>query len=188
MPGTKAGRPFTYQSESERPRTVSVRIPRELYEELETRVKQRRTTMSEALLEGVRLWLDTPADPRDLLSSDNRNTVMQELQEQLQEMVDTAVRLALIEGRRPAIMAPEAPAPTKEEIPSYNGHTVIQGRGSKGERILHLLQSHPEGLTRNQIRAYLDTDEDVGDTLQGMQRRGKVRGEGSRTQKRYFPV
>src|SRR2546427_11081493 len=88
MAANKAGRPFTYQSADERPRTVSVRIPRELYEPFEARVKQRRSTMSEALLEAARLWLDTPADPRELLSSDSSNTVIPQLDELIEEAVE----------------------------------------------------------------------------------------------------
>src|SRR6266699_5197211 len=134
MAGTKAGRPFTYQSEEERPRTVSVRIPRELYEPLEARVKQRRTTMSEALLEAIRLWLETPADPRDLLPSDDNNTVIP----QLDELVEAAVERIL--AQRHATQAPvptapaQAPAPPRDEIPSYNSTTVIQrtGPGEEG--------------------------------------------------------
>ena len=36
------------------------------------------------------------------------------------------------------------------------------------QRILSLLQSHPEGLSAEQIRAYLKPDKNIGDTLQGI--------------------
>src|SRR6266581_2054739 len=137
MAGTKTGRPFTYQSEDERPRTVSVRIPRELFQQLEARVNQRRTTMTEALLEAARLWLDTPADPRELLSSDSSNT-------------------------------------------------VIQGQGSMRQRILSLLYEHQEGLNAEQLRAHLNPEKPIGDTLQGMRKAGVVRFEGSGKARRYF--
>jgi len=134
MEGTKTGRPFTYQSEDERPRTVSVRIPRELFQQLEARVNQRRTTMTEAILEAVRLWVETPADPRDLLPSDNSNTVIP----QLEELVEAAVERYLAkrhatQDTEPTAPAP-APAPTRDEIPSYNSTTVIQhtGPGEEG--------------------------------------------------------
>jgi len=186
MAANKAGRPFVYQSEDERPRTVSVRIPRELYDQLERQVKQRRFTMSEALLEAARLWLDTPADPRDLLPSDDNNTVIP----QLEELVEAAVERHWAQRHAtqpptPTAPAP-APAPARDDIPSYNGNTVIQGRGSMRQRILTLLYEHQEGMSAEQIRAYLNTDKPIGDTLQGMQRSGVVRVEGSGREKRYF--
>ena len=186
MPGTKLGRPFVYQSDDEKPVSFSVRIPRELYGPAKSYADRHRMTLTELLLDGLRLRLETPADPRDLLASDKSNTVMQELQEQLQEMVDTAVQLALIEGRRPVVMAPEAPAPPREEIPSYNGNTVIHGRGDMRRRILDLLYDHQEGLSSEQLRAFLKPEKPIGDTLQGMRRQGVVRTEGSGKAMRYF--
>ena len=87
-----AGRPPTYQSAEERPVTVSLRIPRGLYDEVQRYVAMRpRMTLTEFLLDSMRLKLETPTDPRDIVLSDD-NTVIQELQ----EMVDTAVQNALI--------------------------------------------------------------------------------------------
>ncbi len=54
------------------------------------------------------------------------------------------------------------------------------------QRIRRLLESHPEGLTGNHISAFLDPGKNLGDTLQGMQRQGVVKVEGSGKQKRYF--
>jgi hypothetical protein len=77
----KKGRPFVYQSEDEKPVAVSLRLPRDLYDRVEQYVKMHLgTTLTEFLLDGVRLRLDTPADPRDLILSDD-NTVIQEVQE-----------------------------------------------------------------------------------------------------------
>ena len=77
----KKGRPFVYQSDTEKPVTVSVRLPRDVYDRVERYVKMHPgTTLTEFLLDGVRLRLDTPADPRDLILSDD-NTVIQEVQE-----------------------------------------------------------------------------------------------------------
>lgn len=87
-----AGRPPTYQSAEERPVTVSLRIPRGLYAEVQRYVAMRpRMTLTEFLLDSMRLKLETPTAPRDIVLSDD-NTVIQELQ----EMVDTAVQNALI--------------------------------------------------------------------------------------------
>jgi len=54
------------------------------------------------------------------------------------------------------------------------------------QRILTLLGEHPEGLSTEQIRAYLTPDKPIGDTLQGMRTSGVVRTEGSRKDMRYF--
>src|SRR5512134_740459 len=78
-----AGRPLTYHSTDERPVSVSVRIPRELYAQVQQRVQRQRMTLSEAILDGLHLWLETPADLREVFLSDESNTVMQQLREEL---------------------------------------------------------------------------------------------------------
>ncbi len=79
-------RPPTYHTDAEKPVTVSVRIPRALYAQAQQYVSMRRTTLTEVLLDGLRLRLETPADPRDVLVSQD-NTVMQELQEMIRAAV-----------------------------------------------------------------------------------------------------
>jgi len=125
----KKGRPFVYQSDTEKPVTVSVRLPRELYDQVERYVKMHPgMTLTEFLLDGARLRLDTPADPRDLLLSDD-NTVIQELE----EMVEAVVQKVLARERTapPALDTPprtpeqEAPAQPVADL-SYNGNIVIQ--------------------------------------------------------------
>jgi hypothetical protein len=208
MAGSKAGRPFVYQSEDERPITVSVRIPRELYEQLDARRKQRRTTMSEALLEGARLWLDTPADPRDLILSDD-NTVIQEVQGMIRAAVQAEIgKLTAYFGPNrtrahlmPELETPSAPTPALDQALaepaselSHDDNTVIQEgsaqprerRGSMRQRILTLLSKHSEGLSAEEMRVYLKPEKHLGDTLQGMQRKGVVRVEGRGREKRYF--
>jgi hypothetical protein len=131
-----AGRPPTYQSKDERPVSVSVRIPRALYGQLQQRANQRRLTMTEALLEGAQLWLDTPADPREVLLPDNGNTVIQEWEDRfaamatrLQTQIDTALQAALTRIQRAAPAAPLHPTldyPASAVMPYDNGNTVLQ--------------------------------------------------------------
>src|SRR5437879_1838069 len=73
--------------------------------------------------------------------------------------------------------------------------TVIQGKvsakrpsrpSSKREPILKLLREHPEGLSTEQIRAYLSPEKPIGDTLQGLRRGNLVRTEGSGREMLYF--
>ena len=130
----KKGRPFVYQSDTEKPVTVSVRLPRELYDQVERYVKMHPgMTLAEFLLDGARLRLDTPADPRDLLLSDD-NTVIQELE----EMVEAVVQKVLARERTapPALDTPprtpeqEAPAQPVADL-SYNYNTVIQEKAPR---------------------------------------------------------
>src|SRR5437879_12570760 len=83
-------RPPTYHTDAEKPITVSVRIPRALYAQAQQYVSMRRTTLTELLLDGLRLRLETPADPRDILVAQD-NTVMQELQEMIRAAVQREV-------------------------------------------------------------------------------------------------
>ena len=132
-----AGRPPIYLSETERPVSISLRIPRELHEQVQQQVHLRRMTLTEAILEGLRLWLETPADPRDLLSSDNSNTVMQHIQ----ELVNAAVQAALATGYGPPTHPPARAAagkpsndihPASDDIQHYD-NTVLQENATSEE-------------------------------------------------------
>lgn len=90
----KLGRPFVYQSEDEKPVTVSLRLERSLYEQVQQRIRVKRMTITEAIKDALQLWLEMPEDPRDVILSDN-NTVIPELEHMIQERVDKAVQEAL---------------------------------------------------------------------------------------------
>jgi hypothetical protein len=126
----KKGRPVVYQAEDEKPVTVSLRLPRDVYDRVARYVKRHPgMTLTEFFLEGARLRLDTPADPRDILLSDD-NTVIQEVQEMIRAAVQAEIgKLSDFLGPRfspPGDMpAPEAPAPPVSDL-SYNGNMVIQ--------------------------------------------------------------
>ena len=70
--------------------SVTLRFPRDLYEQAQHHAQQRRTTLTELVLEGVRLRLETPIDPRDILVSQD-NTVMQELRQMIADEVQAAL-------------------------------------------------------------------------------------------------
>ena len=193
----KKGRPFVYQSEEEKPVTVSLRIPRDLAEQAKRYVSLRHSmTLTDLLLDGLRLRLDTPTDPRDLILSDD-NTVIRELE----EMVDAAVQRALAKERTArgaldssvAASAPEVAVQPDADL-SHNGNAVLQEevprsvgkRGAMRQRILTLLQDRPEGLSAEQIRAYLQPERPLGDTLQGMKVQGKVHTRKEGKALRYF--
>jgi hypothetical protein len=63
---------------------------------------------------------------------------------------------------------------------------VGRPRGEMGERIVALLDEHPEGLSAEEIRAYLKPEKPLGDTLQGMRVQEKVQTRGRGKDTRYF--
>jgi hypothetical protein len=86
-------------------------------------------TLTEFVLDGIQLRLDTPADPRDLILSDD-NTVIQEVQEMIRAAVQAEIgKLSDFLGPRFSTpgdtSAPEAAAPPGTDL-SYNGNTVLQ--------------------------------------------------------------
>ena len=146
----KRGRPFAYESDAEKPVTVSLRIPRDVYEQAKRYVGMRHPmTLTDLLLDGLRLRLDTPADPRDIILSDY-NTVIQELQEMIQAAVQAEIgKLSDFMGPhfKPAelIPAPESPAEpirgshlgeaaTHVEDSSNYDNTVLQEDGDAAVR------------------------------------------------------
>ena len=121
-------RPPTYHTDAEKPVTVSVRIPRALYAQAQQYVSMRRTTLTEVLLDGLRLRLETPADPRDVLVSQD-NTVMQELQEMIRAAVHKEIGTLsdfLGPQARAAGLLPTPAAPPRGGIQHYENTTVIQ--------------------------------------------------------------
>ena len=119
----KLGRPFTYRAEEERPVTLSLRVPRTLAERLKRYAAEHRQSVSELILEGIEWRLDTPADPRDIQTSDDNNTVIQ----QLQGMVDAAVEAALAKREHEApVVRRDTIQPARDDIQYYDNNTVIQ--------------------------------------------------------------
>lgn len=211
MATKKAGRPFVYESEDERPVTVSLRVPHDLYGQVQRYVHLRpQMTMTEFLLDAARLKLETPTDPRDIILSDD-NTVIQELQ----AMVDAAVEAALARRNDQGVPTVgsqhDAPVlvynPKTVPEPSYDDNTVIQDReepeskptsmrhrkggrprSAAGQQILDVLATHPEGLTADELRVYTKATKPLGDILGGMRKTGAVRTEGAGKATRYFSV
>src|SRR5207244_11551084 len=123
-------RPPTYHSDDERPTTVSVRIPRELYHQAKAYAVQRRTTITELLLDGLRLRLETPTDPRDIVVAQD-TTVLQELQEMIRAAVQQEIgtlRDFLGPQARAAGLLPTlaAAAPPRAGIQHYGNTTETQ--------------------------------------------------------------
>ena len=121
-------RPPTYQSDEEKPVTVSVRVPVELYAQAKAYAGQRRMSLTDLLLDGLRLRLETPADPRDVLVSQD-TTVIQELQEMIRAAVHKEIGTLsdfLGPQARAAGLLPTPAAPPSGGIQHYENTTVIQ--------------------------------------------------------------
>ena len=58
--------------------------------------------------------------------------------------------------------------------------------GAMRQRFLALLGEHPEGLSAEQIRAFLQPESPLGDTLQSLRKREQVRTQGKGKDMRYF--
>src|SRR6266516_5385023 len=77
----KRGRPFTYQSEDEKPVTVSLRIPRDLYDRMSRYAARHWQSVTELLLDGLTWRLEQDDPRRESIGemSYYDNTVLQEL-------------------------------------------------------------------------------------------------------------
>lgn len=202
-------RPPKYASEADKPVSVTLRLPRELYDQAQQHAKRRQTTLTELVREGLQLRLETPTDPRDILATQDI-TVMQELE----QMIDARVYIILAaEGFHASASAPTTPGqqgkdnsktqhygntimPIAEATPQASpGNPALAStatrrggrpRSALGQRILELLAAHPDGLSAEQIRGFLTPDKPLGDLLAGMRRLGTVRTEGQGRTLRYF--
>ena len=83
-------RPPKYASEEDKPVSVTLRLPRDLYDQAQQHAKRRQTTLTELVREGLQLRLVTPTDPRDILATQDI-TVMQELRQMIAEEVQAAL-------------------------------------------------------------------------------------------------
>src|SRR3989442_14586408 len=126
----KRGRPFTYQSEEERPVTVSLRIPRDLAERMKRYAARYRQSVTELLLDGLK-WQLEQEDPRAQSSSDMEyydNTVLQELTKSA-HLVDESIPFDEDLG-----VFPETKAQPASDISNYN-NTVIQEKASGVKKV-----------------------------------------------------
>jgi hypothetical protein len=73
-----------------------------------------------------------------------------------------------------------------EEVEEPGQRQTRRPRGEMRQRIVALLSEHPEGLSAEEIRVYIQAEKPLGDTLQGMRRQGKVHTRGQGKDMRYF--
>jgi hypothetical protein len=199
-------RPPKYASEEDKPVSVTLRLPRDLYDQAQQHAKRRQTTLTELVREGLQLRLETPTDPRDILATQD-STVMQELR----QMIADEVQAALVAQR---FQTPETTAPRQREDNSKTlhysntpqeqtyepepGHSLVtepaparkggRPRSAVGQQILDLLAAHPEGLSADELRVYLKATKPIGDILSGMKKTGAVTTQGEGKPLRYVVV
>ena len=197
-------RPPKYPSDEAKPVGLSLRLPRALYDQAQRHAKRRQTTLTQVVIEGLQLRLATPADPRDILATQD-NTVMQELRQMIADEVQAALAALRVQTpeRTPARQREDSSktqhysnaAPVQASAPEP-GHSMVtepaptrkggRPRSRLGQQILDLLAAHPEGLSAEQLRGALTPSKPLGDTLAGMRRLGTVRTEGAGRALRYF--
>ena len=188
-------RPPKYESEAEKPVNVSLRLPRDLYDQAQHHARRRHTTLTELIVEGLRMRLEAPTDPRDIIAAQDI-PAMQELK----QMIAAEVH-AILAAQRPPIAepAPETSAPPARTFSHGKHNTVMQkgisasqrGRGRPSilrQPLLELLHKHPEGLSALELKVHLKTDKHIGDTLAGMRRSGVIKVEGEGNRRRYFAM
>jgi hypothetical protein len=83
-----------YTRDDEKPVSVSLRLPRDLYDQAQHHADRRRTTLTALMVEGLRLSLETPLDSRDIVVLHD-NTVRQELE----KIIDARIQAALAAQR-----------------------------------------------------------------------------------------
>jgi hypothetical protein len=106
-------RPPKYASEEDKPVSVTLRLPRNLYDQAQQHAKRRQTTLTELVREGLQMRLETPTDPRDILATQD-STVMQEVRQMIADEVQAALAAQRTRAPDPS---PPTPAP-------HNGHTA----------------------------------------------------------------
>ena len=114
------GRKPLYQSDAERPVSLCVRVPHSLYEQVQYHMDMRGMSLTDATLDALRLWVETPADSRDTGAPLSGNTIVLQ---QLEERV--GARLGALEAAL-ATLRVEAAASTDTILYDNSNASVIQ--------------------------------------------------------------
>jgi hypothetical protein len=188
----KLGRPFTYQSDTERPVTVSLRVPRGLYDRLARYADRHRKSITGLLLEGLSWRLEQGRSEREESQASPLyygNTVLQELARPV-HLIDECVPFDEDLAPTPPVRSRHAP-----EILHYDNTVIPEKETRRGGRrstlrgpIIELLRAHPEGLSAVEIKVYLGVDKHIGDTLSGMMKNRVIRKERSGKTVRYYAL
>ena len=187
--GRPVGRPKTKDY-----KTISLKMPQALLDRVQIYAGQHRQTISELIRDGLE-WRITEGDPRWPSRPDKRysgNTALDELAQPV-HLLDEHIPFDEDGSYASAAVAP----PVAEMM--HEGNTVLQrkisqpqGSRKRGrpdtmrQRILAQLSEHREGLSAEELRAYLKPEKPIGDVLQGMRTSGVVITRGRGKAIRYF--
>jgi hypothetical protein len=139
---------------------------------------KRSEALRVAATEGARFLLARQETPTQFSRQPENDTAVQSAA--LKEAVDTNRQT------RNVPQAPGKPTAPQEPVPSAAAHPTPRApRGAMRQRILALLSAQGEGLSAEEIRAYLKPEKPIGDTLQGMRKAGVVKTRGSGKDMRY---
>jgi hypothetical protein len=123
------GRKPVYQSDDEKPVMLSLRIQRDLADKLKRYAERHRQSITDVVIDGIQIRLETPADPRDLILSDD-NTVLQEVQEMIRAAVQAEIGKlnTFMESASGALKLTPAPEAPPEPAPAllHDSNTAIQ--------------------------------------------------------------
>jgi hypothetical protein len=212
----KLDKRLKYQSDDEKPVTISMRLPKELHTRLEQYATQHHQSVSELVRDGLE-WRLGDGDPRGLGDTSTKDDKAYYMSNTANALADMRQALARQEAQIQAIVqalerqtgiphpsmthngqTESVPEPARTtggprsetrqtaQVPAPPGEGAPPPRGGMRQPVLDLLGAHPEGLSAEQIRAYLQPARPLGDTLQGMRRQGKVRTSGQGKAMRYF--
>lgn len=123
-------RPPKYAREEDKPVSVTLRLPRDLYDQAQQHAKRRQTTLTELVREGLQLRLETPTDPRDILATQD-STVMQELR----QMIADEVQAALAAQRERAPAQPPSDIAHDENTVLHETHTQAKPADARDEHL-----------------------------------------------------
>jgi len=154
------------------------RPPESVHEQPWTRVHERQWTSTDPLVDVLREQLQR-AQERERVYEERERDYRDHIA-RLTAMLDQAHQQnqRLLDMPR-STTAPLPPAPRASG-------TDVSPRGEMRRRIVALLQEHPEGLSAEQIRAFLQPGKPLGDTLQGMRKQEVVQTRGTGKDMRYF--
>jgi len=166
-----------------------------------------RTSISEVIRQGLDMRLNAAQQVNGFDSNTLLPAATMTMLTRLSTVLDTAadqLRSAFADAMGAPAEAPQSPPEAQEYNGNieYNGNTIQDApttelqpapqhqRGRQPsplrQQILTLLTEHPEGLSPEQIRVYLNPEKPIGDVLQSMRRAGVVHLRGDGYQKRYF--
>jgi recombinase len=124
-------RPPKY-TDADKPVSVSLRIPRDIYDQAQHLAQIRRTSLTEVVLEGLRQRLEMPVSSMPLVPYDDHTTVIQELTRLLDARIQTVIQEldVMIDIRLSTALAAlsEAPIPPVPALLHNDTITVMQDR------------------------------------------------------------